>query len=350
MPNPTQSDLHVNVPLTNVSVAYTGQKAQYIADKVFPKVPVKKQSDLFWRWSKSDMRRTDVERRAPGTETPGVGYTQTTDNYFCHVYGVHKDIDDQVRANADSVFRLDKEATEFITNQLLLKRDIDWTQTYFAPDVWDTTYTGVETAGGDCDQFLQWSDAASDPIGDVARWIIDYRRINGVKPNVMVLGVNTMAALKQHPDIIDRIKYTQRGIVTEDLIATLFDVEKLYVSYASRTTPEQPWQIPDAKLQDENADYEFIHSANGALLLNTPSSPSLMTPAAGYTFTWGGYLGGNSEGIRVKRFLLERIASDRIEAEATYDMKVVCPDLGVYVADAVGDPWDCIGPNPAPTP
>jgi len=333
MPNPTQSDLHVNVPLTNVSVAYAGQKAQYIADKVFPQVPVKKQSDLYWKWSKSDMRRTDVQKRAPGTETPGVGYTQTTDSYFCHVYGVHKDIDDQVRANADSVFKLDKEATEFITNQLLLKRDIDWTNTYFKSGVWDTEYTGTAGAPSGTDQFLQWSDAGSDPIGDVAKWVIDFRRINGVKPNTMVLGVNTMSALKQHPDIIDRIKYTQRGIVSEDLIATLFDIDKIYTSYATQTVPNV--QIPDAETQDAGADYDFIHSQNGALMLNTPSSPSLMTPAAGYTFTWGGYLGGNSEGIRVKRFRLERIASDRIEAEATYDQKVVCPDLGVFIGDAV---------------
>jgi hypothetical protein len=32
---------------------------------------------------------------------------------------------------------------------------------------------------------------------------------------------------------------------------------------------------------------------------------------------------------------MENIASDRIEAEATYDMKVVCPDLGVYLNNVV---------------
>ena len=29
MPNPTQSDLHVNVPLTNVSVAYMGTATRW---------------------------------------------------------------------------------------------------------------------------------------------------------------------------------------------------------------------------------------------------------------------------------------------------------------------------------
>ena len=325
MPAPTQSDLHVNVPLTNVSIAYMQSANTYIADKVFPKVPVRKQSDLYWKYSKSDWRRTDVARRAPGTESPGVGWNFDTDSYFAHVYAVHKDIDDQLRANADSNFNMDRDATEFVTNQLLLKRDLDWNGTYFKSGVWNT-----DLAGGT--DFGQWSDAGSDPIGDVAQYVVDFRRETGFAPNIMILGAEVMKALKQHPDIIDRIKYTQRGIVTEDLIATLFGVEQLYTSYA--TVAAGP-QLPDARTQDAAASYDFITNAKSALMLYAPSTPSLMTPSAGYTFTWSGYLGGNSQGIRVKRFRMENIASDRIEAECTYDMKVVCPDLGIYLSDVV---------------
>lgn len=325
MPAPTQSDLHVNVPLTNVSIAYMQSANTYIADKVFPKVSVRKQSDLYWKYSKSDWRRTDVARRAPGTESPGVGWNFDTDSYFAHVYAVHKDVDDQLRANADSNFNLDRDATEFVTNQLLLKRDLDWNGTYFKSGVWNTDLTGG-------DDFGQWSDAGSDPIGDVAQYVVDFRRETGFAPNIMILGAEVMKALKQHPDIIDRIKYTQRGIVTEDLIATLFGVEQLYTSYA--TVAAGP-QIPDARSQDAAASYDFITNAKSALMLYAPSTPSVMTPSAGYTFTWSGYLGGNAQGIRVKRFRMENIASDRIEAEATYDMKVVCPDLGIYLDSVV---------------
>ena len=331
MPYPSPSDLHVNAPLTNVSVAYMQSADSFIADKVFPKVGVQKQSDLYWRYSKSDWRRTDVQRRAPSTETPGVGWTYDTDSYFCHVYGVHKDIDDQVRANADSNFNLDRDATEFVTNQHLLKRDIDWTAKYFKAGVWATEKAGVAGAPG-ANQFLQWDQAASDPIGDVAKWLIDFRKSAGFAPNVIVMGAYVMASLKQHPDIIDRIKYTQRGIVTEDLIATLFDVDELYVTYATKATGPN---IPDAKLQDAAATYDFIGDGKGMLFAYSPSSPSLMTPAAGYTFTWKGYLGGNAVGVKVSKFRMEHIKSDRIEAEQTYDMKVVCSDMGLWVGTAV---------------
>lgn len=332
MPNPTQADLHVNTPLTNVSVAYMQSASSFIADKVFPKVPVQKQSDLYWKYSKSDWRRTDVQRRAPSTETPGVGWNVTTDQYFAHIYGVHKDIDDQLRANADSNFNLDRDSTEFITNQMLLKRDIDWTAAYFQPGVWATERTGVTSGAVPGTSFLQWDLPGSDPLSDMSRWMIEFRRLTGFAPNVAVLGPYVMEALKQHADIVDRIKYTQRGIVTEDLIATLFDIDELYVSYATVSTGPQ---INDAVAQDAAATFDFIGASNDVLLAYAPSTPSLMTPSAGYTFTWSGYLGGNSEGVRVKRFRMEHIASDRIEAESTYDQRVVCPDLGLFLNNAV---------------
>jgi hypothetical protein len=331
MANPTQSDLHVNQPLTNVSVAYIQKSDAFIANKVFPLVPVKKQSDMYWRYSKSDWRRTDVKRRAPSTETPGVGWNVDTDTYFAHVYGVHKDIDDQLRANADSNFRLDSDATSFVTNQLLLKRDLDWNATYFRPGVWGQDFTGVGATPG-TDEFLQWNLATSDPIVQFAGLQVEFVRETGFKANTLVLGANVMKSLKNHPSIIDRIKYTQKGIVSTDLIATLLDVERVLVSYA--TVASGP-QTPDLRDQDSKAEYNFISNANSALLCYTPSSPSIMQPAAGYTFTWNGYLGGNSQGIRIKRFRQENIASDRIEGEMTYDMRVISPDVGIFLEDAV---------------
>jgi hypothetical protein len=325
MPTPTQSDLHINVPLTNVSIAWMQSASTYIADKVFPKVPVEKQSNVYWKYSKSDWRRSDVKRRAPSTESSGTGWNFDEDTYFAHVYAVHKDIDDQIRANADSVFNMDRDATEFITNQLLLQRDVDWCTSYFKTGVWTTNKVGTV-------DFVKWSDAGSDPISDVADIIVEFRRLTGFKPNICVLGAEVMKALKQHPDIIDRIKYTQRGIVTEDLIATLFDVDELYTSYATIASGAT---FPDARVQDAAATYDFITNSKGVLFAYAPSGPSLMTPSAGYIFTWKGYLGGNSQGIKIKRFRMEHIASDRVEAEQTYDMKVVAPDLGWFLSDAV---------------
>ena len=331
MPNPTQADLHVNAPLTNVSIAYMQSADTYIADKVFPLVPVQKQSDIFWKFSKSDWRRTEVRKRAPGTEAPGVGWNMQTDTYYAEQYAVKHDITDEERANADSNFNLERDATEFITNQMLLSRDIDWTTRYFGASIWSTTKTGV-ASGPTGTQYVQWDQAASDPINDVATAFIAFRLLTGFAPNICVMGPYVMNALKQHPDIIDRIKYTQRGVVTEDLIATLFDVDELYVNYASVASGQQ---INDAKAQDAAATYSFIADSKAVGFFYSPSAPALRTPAAGYIFQWVALVGSGGRGIRIRRFRMEHISTDRIQAEQTYDMKVVGADMGLYFTAAV---------------
>lgn len=335
MPNPTQSDLHVNVPLTNVSVAYIPKRSDYIATDVFPKVPVQKQSDIFWKYSKSDWRRTDVVKRAPGTESVGVGWNLETDTYYAQVYAVHKDIDDQVRANADSNFRLESDATKFITNQLLLKREVDFVNKHFlSTSGWAVTQTGVASGENNTSTFRQWNDAASDPLLDISRWVLDFRQLTGYSPNRLVLGPYVMNTLKNHPDLVDRIKYTQRGVVTEELVASLVGIPQVKVMYATQASTAQGL---DAAIQDAGATYSFISPSSGkvAWLGYSADSPSLMEPTAGYTFTWNGYLAGNSEGLRIKSFRMEHLASDRIEGEMTYDMKQIAPDMGVYVASPI---------------
>jgi len=334
MPNPTQSDLHVNVPLTNVSVAWIPDAGEYVCQKVFPKVPVQKQSDLYWKWSKSDWRRTDVVKRAPGTESAGVGWNYTTDSYYAHVYAVHRDIDDQVRANADSNFSLDSDSTKFLTNQMLLKREMDWVAQYFREAAWTNHYDGVANTVDSATKFLRWDDAASDPISDMATWLLDYHLKTGYKPNKLVMGAEVLIALKKHPDIIDRIKFTQRGVVTKDLLASLFDIPEILVPMASSVV--DPSRINDAVAQDAAATYAYLADTKSMLLSFAPDSPSLLTPSAGYTFVWSGYHGGNSEGIRMKNFRMEHIASDRLECEMTYDMKIVSPDMGVFFNTVIG--------------
>jgi hypothetical protein len=331
---PSQSDLHINAPLTNVSVAYIQDASKYIAHKIFPKVSVQKQTDTFWKYSKSDWRRTDAQKRAPGTESVGGGWNFDTDTYRADVYAVHKDIDAQTRANADSNFNVDADATRFVTNQLMLKRDIDWCNEFFKTGVWAVEKTGVASSPG-ANQFVQWNDDASDPINDVNQWVLDFIQRTGFEPSVLVLGAQVLLKLKNHPDILDRIKYTQKGIVTEDLLATLFGVPKVITAYATQTSVAQ---TNDARTQDaaaEAAGYDFIASPKSAALFYVPSGPSLMSPSAGYTFTWNGYSGGNSEGIKVDRFYMKHIKVDRVEGEMTYDMKVVSPDCGTFVNTAV---------------
>ncbi len=71
---PTVADVHINRPLTDVSVAFMQNATDFVADRVFPTVPVAKQSDLYFVYEREDWYRSQAERRAPGTESAGSGW------------------------------------------------------------------------------------------------------------------------------------------------------------------------------------------------------------------------------------------------------------------------------------
>jgi hypothetical protein len=88
---PTPSDVHVNAPLTNISIAYIQRATQFIADRVFPIVPVTKQSDRYFVYTRADWLRSEVQLRGPASESAGGGWVlDNTPTYFADVWAVHK--------------------------------------------------------------------------------------------------------------------------------------------------------------------------------------------------------------------------------------------------------------------
>src|SRR5579864_3576378 len=102
MPQPTMQAVHVNAALTQIATAYLQEDDAYIADKVFPKVPVQHRSDVYFKYRKGDFFRDEVQIRADGAESAGSGFNMDQSSpYQAQVWGLHKDIGPQARANAD---------------------------------------------------------------------------------------------------------------------------------------------------------------------------------------------------------------------------------------------------------
>lgn len=324
--NPLLSDVHVSRPLTNISIAYIQRAENFIADRVFPNIPVTKQSDRYFVYEREDFFRDEAKERAPGTESAGGGYrVDNTPTYFARTMALHKDVADEIRANADTPLDMDRDATIFVTQQMLIRREKVWASNYFQTGVWGTQKQGKAAAPG-ANEFLQWNDAASTPIEDITSTAIDMAKITGFKPNTLVLSPYVFNQLKNNADILDRVKYTQRGVVTTDLLASLFEVDRVLVAMATNNTAAE----------GATAAYDFIISSKAALLCYSNPTPSILQPSAGYTFSWTGYLGAGAAGTRIKRFRMEQLASDRIEGEISFDSKLVASDMGAFFYDCIG--------------
>src|SRR5712692_6942391 len=110
MPLPSPQQVHVDVPLSNLSIAIAQDEQVFgVARGVFPNIPVDKQSNKYYIWTQADFFRTDAQKRAPGAESAGSGLNLSTSTYYCDVWASHFDVDHQTAANVDVAMELDRD-------------------------------------------------------------------------------------------------------------------------------------------------------------------------------------------------------------------------------------------------
>lgn len=318
---PTMQKAHIDRALTNISVSYLQDASAFIADKVFPIVPVKRQSDVFYKYSKEDFMRDEAQVRGAGTESAGGDYgVEAADPYYCRKHAFHKDVTEEERANYDEPLDADKDATDFVSQKMLIRREMEWASKFFKESVWGREITGV-TESPDATKAIQWDLATSNPIKDITDAAVQMASETGYKPNTLVLSPFAFNALKNHEDILDRIKYTQKGIVTADLLATLFEVEHVYVA----------WGVVNTAAKGAEANVSFIMGKHALLCYSNPR-PALRKPSAGYIFAWTGLEGSGAYGNRIVRLPMDvlGLGTERIEGEIAFDAKQICADLGVF--------------------
>jgi len=327
VPQPTFNSAHISAALTDVSVAYIQSNENYIADKVFPIVPVVHQADDYFIFRKGDWFRDEAQKRADATESAGGGFNLDTGTYSADVWAFHKDVGDQLRRNADPAIDIDVSTTEFVTQRLLIRRDRDFVANFMGTGKWGTDIVGV-ASGPTGGQTIQWSvEASSDPFSDIEAGQTAILQGTGQEANTLTLGYPVYQALRKHPLVIDRIKYTMRAeakAITPDLLAAAFDVDRVIVSKAVYN--------PGAEGLAPNMNFIM---GNNALLSHTPSAPGLMIPAAGYTFVWTGYTGESAFGVQVSQIPMPWLGKNtvRTEAEMAWATKLVGADLGYYFSN-----------------
>ena len=325
MPLLTPSAVHIDQPLSNLTLAYVQEQTNFIADKVFPTVGVQRQSDKYYTYDRANMNRSgDVKKLAPRTEVNRIGMEISNDSYFADVFGLGMDFDEQTLANEDAMLEIRSAGAQTLTNRLMIHREEQFADNFFSAGIWATDNTPSNL----------WSDYTnSTPLTDVttARRTMQLGS-GGFKPNTMVVGKEVRDILVNHPDVLARLNggatVTNTALITDAKLAEIFEVENFYVMEAVKNSSVEG-------VAESNA---FIGGKN-ALLAHTPSTAGLMSPAAGLTFAWNNLEGVNNLGITVESFsddaLKRQQIAEMIQVKMSYDMKVVGADLGYLFAAAV---------------
>jgi hypothetical protein len=213
----------------------------------------------------------------------------------------------EVRNNADSPLRPDIEATEFVTDKLLLGRELRVAAlTTGGSGTW--VYSDTPT--------VAWTSDSSAPLTDIEALLNGVIGSIGRFPNVAVMSWAVWKALRNHPDLLARVGDTRDRIVRIEDLQQWTGIPKILVGM----------QIYDAGKEGATSSIGYVWG-DQFWAGYVPANASLMTPAAGYTFTW--------ENRQVKRYRLELEHSDEIEVEESTDERVSASDAGGVLYNCV---------------
>lgn len=322
MAQPTSSDVHADAALTDFSVAYLQDQTAFIGGDAIPSFPVEHKSDLYFVFNKDDWMRDDaVKVRSEGEEAPMSGFTLSKQSYNATPWWTSVPLSQLVTANADPGLALDKAATQLVTQRMLIRRERLFATNFMTTGLWATTKNG--SAGGGSD-FISWDDYASDPernVDDAKNAVV---KSTGFEPNVMTVAYSVHQALKRHPLIKDRIKYTSSESITAAIIAKYFELDEYHVSKAAYSSTAEG---AATKTQ------AFAIPAN-ALLTYKEGSPTIMSPTAATIFCWSGLTGLNNAGVRIDQYYDEKKKQDVVRGEFAFAMVITATDLGYLFKDA----------------
>ena len=300
---PELENVHTDAILTNISIMY--RNAAYVGTELMPIVPVKKESDKYYIYdSKADRFRIPDTLRAPKTDSKTVDWKVTDDTYSCDEHALNDLIDDREKDNADKPLNLEVDTVEFLTDILLLGQEMRIKTVVEA----NLSANTVETL---------WSTpATSDPITDIETGKAAIHAVIFKDPNVLLLGRAVYDALKHHPDILDRIKYVQKGVVTPELMAAVFEVDKVIVGNAGYNTAKE----------GKAASYSYLWGKN-AILAYVEPRPGIKKFSLGYIF--------QARALQTRRARMETKHSDWFEPSMIEDEKIVCASCGYRISPAV---------------
>ena len=208
MPMLTPSQVHLDQPLTNLTLAYLQDESNFIAGKVFPMVDVDKQSNKYYIYDRANFNRSGERKAlAPRTRPERVGMSVSNSNYFADVYGLATDFDEQTLANEDAALDIRSAGASMLMHNMLIDREKDWVTNFFSTGVWTTEWDGDTNASATGTDVVHWDDYTnSTPIVDVtnARRTMQLAS-GGFKPNTMVVGKAVRDSLINNPDILARL-------------------------------------------------------------------------------------------------------------------------------------------------
>lgn len=311
----------VNAVLTGIAIGYVNRAQTLIADDVLPRVPVGAED---FKWLEYPLAEgftvpdTLVGRRGRVNQ---VSFTATERTSTTQDYGLEDPIPysditaaDAQRAAGLSAFDPQAHSAEMLASLILLDREIRVAGVVQNP----ANYAAArKVALSGTSQFSDYTN--SDPIGVIKTGLestLVYR------PNTMVMGHSAWSKLSSHPVLVNAIRgnLTNKGIVTRQEVATLFEVQRVLVGESYVNTARK----------GQNAALSRVWGKHIELLYIDPNARPQGGITWGFTAQFGSRIAGTIEDANVG---LKGGEATRV-GEQVREL-VVAPDTGYLIQNAV---------------
>lgn len=265
---PTGRSLHIDTPLSNLAIKAFQGSGNFIAQALFPIVPVGKQSDKYYTIDKDSWLLLPNTRRAPKTSPRRIEFKVSSDSYFADNYALAGENSLEDLDNADNAVQLRQNTVNVVTDGLL--RDYE---DRVARAVTSGTNLGsyVSLSGTN-----KWSNFVnSDPLSDVTTARAFIRQRTGLDANTLVIDNDTAAVIRRHPALLELYKYTSGGQITMQQLKDAFDVQTILIGEGIKN------------MAKEGATASIVNIwGNNVILAHVEKAISLQTATFGLSFRW----------------------------------------------------------------
>lgn len=271
MPQLTPSQARVIDPvLTQVAQGYTN--AEMVGLALFPPVPVGQRGGKLISFGREDFALY-ATARAPGANTRRINFGYSSGTYTLEQHALEGVVPFEDLEEADAVPGIDLASVALAKAQAVISLRLEYAQAVLATTAGNFPAGNKVTLAG----VNQWSDytGTSDPASDIETGKEAIRAKVGRRPNTLVVGPTVWSKLRNHPKLTDRIKYTGRDGLTQEMVAQLFGVDRVLVGDA---------------IYDNAGTFTDVWGKFAVLAYTvTGSLASRGTPTFGYTYRLNGY-------------------------------------------------------------
>lgn len=318
--------------LTNLSVAHFQPDDWFVSPFIFPIVPVQLSTSHYYKFSKADLARDNVQRKPQFGKAQPMIFGSEEALYKCEVDQIIVGIDqigtlDYQRAGTPGISDPRRAKVRLATEQMKLHMDRVFAEGYFKTGIWTNEYTGVTGAAPAGKQFYKFDDANFDAVHFFGGLRTEMKRNGRRNPNTLALGVEAYEGLKRNPEILERVKYSgstaNPATINQNVLAQLLEIERVVVLNSTYNA---------GSLGEE--DMQFICDSKGALLCYAAPNPAIDEASAGYTFAWD--MLGNGQYLAFDQYEGEKgTHTEYVEGLMSYTPEKVCDELGYFLTKCV---------------